>query len=476
MVHHGQDDSNLPVASLASEFYDRYEPREQLGSGVSSIVRRCVDRDDGEEYAVKIIDLTGGVGGGAENQDADILRYVENEVKLLSIVKGKPNCIRMKCYFQTEAYFFIVFELMPRGELFDYLTKEISLDEPCVRQIMIQIFRAIDVLHSHDIVHRDVKMENLLLDQDLHLKITDFGFAQHLKLSTSKKLFDLCGTVSYMSPEMLQSSIDQDSIATCDHKTNIVPTGYNHAIDLWACGVIMYTLLVGRAPFYHRREIVVLRKILNCDYNLNSSEWSKVSEPAKDLIAQCLTHNPAHRITAASALQHSFFTAYSTHSSSSISMSSLDDSLPQPLPPHRDLKVPSSPDSGMGRLKHLSGIDTTTQSSRLSDMSFASEDGIILEKPPPKLSKRELRQKFRTAIYVVRATIRWQRLGRHRAGENRPVCQEVRGISDQASYNIYKHWLHQQEAEQSHAMLFEYSPRWVQDRLHIFYAKQKNQG
>ena len=136
------DDSSLPAQALASEFYDNYEPREQLGSGGSSIVRRCISKENGQEYAVKIIDLTGGQG--SSHQDQDIVRFVENEISLLKRVSGQKNCIRMIKYFKTQAYYFIIFELMKKGELFHYLTKEITLDENKARRLMHQIFKSAD--------------------------------------------------------------------------------------------------------------------------------------------------------------------------------------------------------------------------------------------------------------------------------------------------------------------------------------------
>ena len=101
---------------------------------------------------------------------------------------------------------------------FLHLTREMTLPEQKVRKLMQQVFTAIHVLHSSNIIHRDVKMENLLLDNDLNLKITDFGFAQKMDDVDELKLFELCGTVSYMAPEMLRSSIEQDN--------GQVPCGY----------------------------------------------------------------------------------------------------------------------------------------------------------------------------------------------------------------------------------------------------------
>ncbi|EDS40729.1 phosphorylase kinase, gamma [Culex quinquefasciatus] len=156
-----------------------------------------------------------------------------------------------------------------------------------------QIFEGVDYIHSKNIVHRDLKPENILLDDSLNVKITDFGFARRLK--DGEKLFDLCGTPGYLAPETLKCNMFEDA------------PGYSKEVDIWACGVIMFTLLVGCPPFWHRKQMVMLRNIMEGKYSFTSPEWADISEDPKDLIRKCLVVDPSKRITVTEALKHPFF-------------------------------------------------------------------------------------------------------------------------------------------------------------------------
>jgi phosphorylase kinase gamma subunit len=158
---------------------------------------------------------------------------------------------------------------------------------------MRQIFEGVDYIHSRNIVHRDLKPENILLDDSLNVKITDFGFARHLPEGT--KLYDLCGTPGYLAPETLKCNMFDDA------------PGYSKEVDIWACGVIMFTLLVGCPPFWHRKQMVMLRNIMEGKYSFTSPEWADISEDPKDLIRKCLVVDPAKRITVRECLKHPFF-------------------------------------------------------------------------------------------------------------------------------------------------------------------------
>lgn len=176
---------------------------------------------------------------------------------------------------------------------------------------MKQLFEAVEYIHSHNVVHRDLKPENILLDDNYNIKVTDFGFARVIE--PNEKLFDLCGTPGYLSPELLFASMNEDA------------EGYGKEVDLWACGVIMYTLLVGFPPFWHRKQMIMLRNIMEGKYEFCSPEWDDITEEAKDLVCVCLQlcsfictiyipkirklldTDPARRITASHSLKHRFF-------------------------------------------------------------------------------------------------------------------------------------------------------------------------
>ncbi|CAG9835591.1 unnamed protein product [Diabrotica balteata] len=279
----------LPDKDAAKEFYAKYEPKEILGRGISSTVRRCIEKETGKEYAAKIIDLSTSDG----INDMSTLEATNQEVTILRHVAGHPYIIELQDVFESSTFIFLVFELCKNGELFDYLTSVVALSEKKTRYIMKQIFEGVEHIHSMKIVHRDLKPENILLDDNLNVKITDFGFAKVLK--EGEVLHDLCGTPGYLAPETLRCNMLEDA------------PGYSFEVDIWACGVIMYTLLVGCPPFWHRKQMVMLRNIMEGKYSFSSPEWADISDAPKDLIRKLLVVNPKDRIGIKDALQHPFF-------------------------------------------------------------------------------------------------------------------------------------------------------------------------
>ncbi|XP_026277244.1 phosphorylase b kinase gamma catalytic chain, skeletal muscle/heart isoform isoform X3 [Frankliniella occidentalis] len=288
-------DDLLPDKDAAKEFYARYEPKEILGRGISSTVRRCIEKETGIEFAAKIIDLSNDSHDGGGDGKTMLEATIE-EVKILRLVAGHPYIIEMHDVFESSTFIFLVFELCKNGELFDYLTTVVTLSEKKTRYIMRQLFEALKYVHCKNIVHRDLKPENILLDDNLNIKLTDFGFARVLQ--PGQKLTELCGTPGYVSPEMLMT-------AMCDNEEDA--EGYDLPVDMWACGVIMYTLLVGCPPFWHRKQMVMLRNIMEGNYSFTSPEWADISEPPKDLIRKLLVVDPKKRITIDEALEHPFF-------------------------------------------------------------------------------------------------------------------------------------------------------------------------
>ncbi|XP_017870216.1 PREDICTED: phosphorylase b kinase gamma catalytic chain, skeletal muscle/heart isoform isoform X3 [Drosophila arizonae] len=287
-----EEDDLLPDKDAAKGFYAKYEPKEILGRGISSTVRRCIEKETGKEFAAKIIDL-GATTESGETNPYHMLEATRQEISILRQVMGHPYIIDLQDVFESDAFVFLVFELCPKGELFDYLTSVVTLSEKKTRTIMRQIFEGVEYIHAKNIVHRDLKPENILLDENHNVKITDFGFAR--QLGEGEKLTDLCGTPGYLAPETLKCNMFEGS------------PGYSQEVDIWACGVIMFTLLVGCPPFWHRKQMVMLRNIMEGKYSFTSPEWADISEDPKDLIRKCLVVDPAQRITVKEVLRHPFF-------------------------------------------------------------------------------------------------------------------------------------------------------------------------
>ncbi|XP_012552339.1 phosphorylase b kinase gamma catalytic chain, skeletal muscle/heart isoform isoform X2 [Bombyx mandarina] len=286
-----EEDDDLPDKDAAKEFYAKYEPKEIIGRGISSTVRRCIEKETGREYAAKIIDLSQESQDGV---DTHTMRdATRQEIHILRMVSGHPYIIELQDVFESETFIFLVFELCKNGELFDYLTSVVTLSEKKTRYIMRQVLEGVRHVHSKNIVHRDLKPENILLDDQLNVKITDFGFAKVLK--DGERLFELCGTPGYLAPETLKANMFEDA------------PGYGMEVDLWACGVIMFTLLVGCPPFWHRKQMVMLRNIMEGKYSFTSPEWVDISDDPKDLIRRFLVVEPSNRIDLMDALNHPFF-------------------------------------------------------------------------------------------------------------------------------------------------------------------------
>ncbi|XP_037918673.1 phosphorylase b kinase gamma catalytic chain, skeletal muscle/heart isoform isoform X5 [Hermetia illucens] len=392
-----EEDDLLPDKDAAKGFYAKYEPKEILGRGISSTVRRCIEKETGKEFAAKIIDLGAETGDSSPQQ---MLEATRQEIFILRQVMGHPYIIDLQDVFESDAFVFLVFELCPKGELFDYLTSVVTLSEKKTRTIMRQVFEGVEYIHSKNIVHRDLKPENILLDDNHNVKITDFGFARHL--SEGQKLFDLCGTPGYLAPETLKCNMFEGS------------PGYSKEVDVWACGVIMFTLLVGCPPFWHRKQMVMLRNIMEGKYSFTSPEWADISEDPKDLIRKCLVVDPEKRITVSEALRHPFFQTM--------------------------VNIPR-------------GHETSKKELR-------------------KQSRFNARKKFQFAILVVRAMIRIKRL-RYTAEPLRvdeairdPYRVKVlRKVIDGCAFRVYGHWVKKGEG-QNRAALFENTPR---TELHALY-------
>lgn len=392
-------DDVLPDKDAAKEFYAKYEPKEILGRGISSTVRRCIEKETGIEYAAKIIDIS---------TEPDALGSTREEVRILRTVAGHPYIIHLHDVFESNTFIFLVFELCSNGELFDYLTSVVTLSEKKTRTIMRQLLEALQYVHSKNIVHRDLKPENILLDENNEIKLTDFGFAR--ELNDNEYLTDLCGTPGYLAPEVLRASMYNDA------------GGYRHAVDVWACGVIMYTLLVGCPPFWHRKQIIMLRNIMEGSYSFASPEWEDVSDEAKDLITRFLVVDPAERISVKGALSHSFFN-------------------------------PKMWDTDIAPLK----VSLAPKSSRLSAIS-----GLVDQLKSQKFNPRK---KFKFVYIVVLAAIRLSHLAYQpkqvpvAASRRDPYTIKVlRKVIDNCAFKVYGHWVKKGEG-QSRAALFEMSPK-----------------
>ncbi|KAM9305776.1 phosphorylase b kinase gamma catalytic chain, liver/testis isoform [Gastrophryne carolinensis] len=291
MTRDAESRDELPDWAGAKEFYQKYDPKEIIGRGLSSTVRRCIHRQTGREFAVKIIEVT--PERLSPEQLQEVRQSTAKEMEILQQVSHHPSIISLIDSYESLTFIFLVFDLMKRGELFDYLTEKVTLSEKETRCIMRSLLEAVTYLHANNIVHRDLKPENILMDDSLNIKLSDFGFSCVLR--PPERLRELCGTPGYLAPEILKCSMEESH------------PGYGKEVDLWACGVIMFTLLAGSPPFWHRRQMLMLRMIMDGRFQFSSPEWDDRSATVKDLISRLLEVCPEKRLTAEQALQHAFF-------------------------------------------------------------------------------------------------------------------------------------------------------------------------
>jgi len=240
-----------------------FDLRATVGTGTFGRVRviKIKGSADRTPFALKIM------------KKSEVIRlkqveHVKAETQILSQIEH-PFIVNLLCTFQDEKRLFILLEFVNGGELFSHLRKEGRLPNDDSRFYSGEIVLAFEYLHSKHIVYRDLKPENLLIDCEGHMKITDFGFAKVVEDRT----WTLCGTPEYLAPEIIQSK------------------GHGRAVDWWALGILIFEMLAGYPPFYDENPFGIYQKVLAGRIDFPKHFDVK----AKDLIKRLLTHDRAKR-------------------------------------------------------------------------------------------------------------------------------------------------------------------------------------
>ncbi len=287
--------SHIFVGENQKKPSDYYHKISLLGVGGFGSVMKVRHTITGEYRAMKIIKREDSIGF---NEDS-----IFEEIKILKSL-DHPNIIKIYEFFQDQKNFYLITEYCDGGDLFTCLTQDDDLNsfftERIIRSIMRQVFSAVVYLHSKNIMHGDLKLENILLDSqnlssftkgnsaNLEIKLIDFGCSK--KMTTETKISDLLeGTINYLPPEVF----NEGKI----HKKN----------DLWATGVMLYIILTGNQPFEGKTEEELIAKIKLGKYNADDELLKESSKEVKDLVRKLLEPNIDARMDAKQAMRHKWF-------------------------------------------------------------------------------------------------------------------------------------------------------------------------
>lgn len=277
---------------------ETYELQKVLGHGASGQVYLAKHKQNGQYFACKVVNKDGNMN------DA---QSMSTEIEIMKRVRHKHVCSMYELY-ESPKCLWIILELVDGGDLHKLLAQLDHYTEETAARHLEQILKGIHYLHSQGVVHRDIKLENILLKgtyPNCDVKIADFGlsalirvgeFGYHEEESVKRKAYkgltEMWGTKEMFAPEL----IDQ---------------AYGPQADMWSVGCILYEMLIGRQAFPIRptdNERLFYGRIQKAQYDQQCAEWNNISAEAKDLIRSMLTVDPTKRISATEALQHPWVT------------------------------------------------------------------------------------------------------------------------------------------------------------------------
>ena len=272
---------------------DNYKIISKLGKGSFGSVFKVQNIKTNEIRALKVIKKTSII---YQDDDHKFLKEIEILIKL-----EHPNIIKIYEYYTDDINFYLITDYISNGELYNYVYKAKSFNERQTQYIMKQVLCAVNYLHLNNIAHRDIKLENILVEQEitsndeqlLNVKLIDFGTSNYVKTENTNYFTVKVGSPFYMAPEVLNKK-------------------YNNKCDIWSCGVIMFMLLRGHPPFKGENQEELFKSIQNDIINYN--EMTELSELAKELMSKMLERNVDLRYSADECLKHKWMKIYNEKS------------------------------------------------------------------------------------------------------------------------------------------------------------------
>lgn len=275
-----EDTSNIPDIIYDLNTCTSYKKGRFFGKGGFAKCYEITELKTKQIYAGKIVSKKILVGS---NQKEKMTQEIHIHKSL-----NHPNIVGFHSFFDDSSNVYIVLELCRKRSMMEMQKRRKRLTEPEVRFFLHQILVGVEYLHKKNIIHRDLKLGNLFLNDDLHVKIGDFGLAARVEYQGERKR-TLCGTPNYIAPEILTKK------------------GHSFEVDVWSIGCIMYTLLFGKPPFETTSLKETYSLIKKCQYCMPSL---KVSKEAKTLIASMLQSEPKLRPKIEDILRSDFMKGY----------------------------------------------------------------------------------------------------------------------------------------------------------------------
>uniref|UniRef100_A0AAR2LPU1 non-specific serine/threonine protein kinase n=1 Tax=Pygocentrus nattereri TaxID=42514 RepID=A0AAR2LPU1_PYGNA len=247
----------------------QFELRKVLGQGSFGkvfLVKKITGPDAGQLYAMKVLKK-------ATLKVRDRVRTKMERDILVEV--NHPFIVKLHYAFQTEGKLYLILDFLRGGDLFTRLSKEVMFTEEDVKFYLAELALALDHLHGLGIIYRDLKPENILLDEDGHIKLTDFGLSKE-SIDHENKAYSFCGTVEYMAPEVVNRR------------------GHTHSADWWSYGVLMFEMLTGTLPFQGKDRKETMTMILKAKLGMPQF----LSAEAQSLLRNLFKRNPSNRLGA----------------------------------------------------------------------------------------------------------------------------------------------------------------------------------